>query len=455
MRTDTTFEPSWWRVIAASSARGALTVVGLLVACSILPTVLGWSSSVVLTGSMEPALAAGDVLVTRPVDADQLRTGQVLLVDDPDRPGELRSHRLQRVRPDGQLVLRGDANPTPDSTLVARSAVHGAGALDVPAVGLPVVWWNEHRFAPLALAAVALVLASRACRLDTSPRRGSPRRLLRRRRASAGTAVAGLVVVAMMVPPMPDTASAAFTRLTANGANQFTAAGTFHAYQNAVLADAPTHYWRLGEASGTAAVDTSGNGRAATYYNSPILGEPSALTSAPGNKSMRSASTGFLTANAAGTAPASFSIEVWIKTTTTGGGRILGFGNGGTNQFSSTSDRQLYMNPSGKVVFGVGNATKTVATSPLSYNNGAWHHVLGTFTGSALTLYVDGVQVATAVGVTTSYTGYWRAGAENLSSWPTPPNGSYFVGGLDELAVYGTALSAARVSAHYTAATTG
>lgn len=44
------------------------------------------------------------------------------------------------------------------------------------------------------------------------------------------------------------------------------------AYANEVLADNPLLYWRLGEASGTVAADSSGNGRNGTYVNSPILG---------------------------------------------------------------------------------------------------------------------------------------------------------------------------------------
>jgi hypothetical protein len=39
------------------------------------------------------------------------------------------------------------------------------------------------------------------------------------------------------------------------------------------------------------------------------------------------------------------------------------------------------------------------------------------------------------------------------NGWPIAPSGNNYAGGLDELAVYATALSATRISAHYTAAT--
>src|SRR5438105_4551295 len=49
-------------------------------------------------------------------------------------------------------------------------------------------------------------------------------------------------------------------------------------YRDEVLADLPSAYWRLGEATGTAAADASGNGLSGTYQNAPTLGVSGALT---------------------------------------------------------------------------------------------------------------------------------------------------------------------------------
>src|SRR5579884_1188089 len=66
-------------------------------------------------------------------------------------------------------------------------------------------------------------------------------------------------------------------------------------------------------------------------------------------------------------------------------------------------------------------------------------------------LYVDGVQVASNTGTTTaqSYTGYWRIGEDTLGGWTSAPTSYYFNGTIDDVAIYGTALSATRVQAHY------
>ena len=47
--------------------------------------------------------------------------------------------------------------------------------------------------------------------------------------------------------------------------------------------------------------------------------------------------------------PTTFSVEAWVKSGSNTGGRILGFGNGSGMNPSSTTDRQLYLAPNGKV----------------------------------------------------------------------------------------------------------
>ena len=46
---------------------------------------------------------------------------------------------------------------------------------------------------------------------------------------------------------------------------------TATSYDQAVLADSPAAYWRLGESSGSSAADSSGNGNGGTYQNGPTL----------------------------------------------------------------------------------------------------------------------------------------------------------------------------------------
>ncbi|BAJ73189.1 signal peptidase I [Microbacterium testaceum StLB037] len=119
------------------TARAALAVVFGMTFWAVAPLVIGWQTTTVMTGSMEPAIQPGDLVVSRPIDPAELRPGQVILVTDPDHPGRLRLHRLHAVDGD-ELITKGDANPEADSSPVLRSDVLGVGALRVPWIGIPI-----------------------------------------------------------------------------------------------------------------------------------------------------------------------------------------------------------------------------------------------------------------------------------------------------------------------------
>ena len=109
--------------------------------------------------------------------------------------------------------------------------------------------------------------------------------------------------------------------------------------------------------------------------------------------------------------PKTYSTELWFKTTTTTGGRLIGFGNASTGS-SSTSDRQVCCSTTA----GCSSAnpgTRTLAETTTSYNDRQWHHVVATQGADGMKLYVDGIQVATnAATDAASYTGYWRVGGD-------------------------------------------
>jgi hypothetical protein len=114
-------------------------------------------------------------------------------------------------------------------------------------------------------------------------------------------------------------------------------------------------------------------------------------------------------------------------------------------------DRVIYVDTNGKVRFGVNPGTTITVVSPLSYDDGAWHHVAATLSGDGMKLYLDGVSVAANAASTTaaSHAGYWRVGGTRMTGWPNRPDRPYFVGTLDEVAIYHQALTAAQIAAHY------
>ncbi|MCE0539533.1 LamG domain-containing protein [Kineosporia rhizophila] len=267
--------------------------------------------------------------------------------------------------------------------------------------------------------------------------------------AVLGCALIASVVLAMVlttapVPPVRYLLSA-FTSTSDNGGNDFTAAASFPSYPDVVKADSPSVYYRGEEPDGSdQALDSSGNNATGGYFSvTPsfqVPGGPAGGSGAGADTAVQFSGDSSTAASPSMSVPAAFTYEIWFRTTSTAEARVVSFGDAGSG-YSTTVDRYVTMTASGALTLTVGNSTITSSVSGL--NNGAWH-LLGASLGAAgMRLYADGVEVASDAATTTAaaFTGYLRLGGDV----------SYFVGTLDEAVLYTKQLSAARMSAHYTA----
>jgi signal peptidase len=134
--------------------RGALVAGAVgLVLWSVAPVVFGWTTTVVVSGSMAPAIQAGDVVAVAPVareEAGRLAPGTVILIDDPSRPGMRLLHRLVEYDDSGRMITKGDANAVADSTPVPVENLSGVARLRVPMVGRPMLWLQQGQYVPVA-----------------------------------------------------------------------------------------------------------------------------------------------------------------------------------------------------------------------------------------------------------------------------------------------------------------
>ena len=221
-------------------------------------------------------------------------------------------------------------------------------------------------------------------------------------------------------------------------------------YSKKVTTDGAALYWRLGEASGTAAIDSAG-------FNDGLVGAgvtrnaAGAITGNPNTASTFSgSSTGTVVTQTAVAGPDTFTVEAWVKTTSTSGGKIVGFGNANSGN-SSTFDRQVYMDNTGRILFGTYPGAVRTVNSTAKYNDGKYHHVVASLGSSGMKLYVDDLLVGSR-GDTTSgqpYSGYWRVGGDSLTGWPSAPTSAYLAGTIDDVAIYPTVLSSTQVDSHF------
>ncbi|MCW2636664.1 MAG: signal peptidase [Blastococcus sp.] len=120
---------------------------------------LGWTPTLVTSGSMEPLVAPGDVVMLRSVTPDELTPNTVVLYDRPETGRIL--HRILEQLPDGTFRTGGDANASPDSAFVHVEDIKGAAVLAVPWIGRPSLWLYQGRTLPLVAGGIALLIGLR------------------------------------------------------------------------------------------------------------------------------------------------------------------------------------------------------------------------------------------------------------------------------------------------------
>ena len=221
------------------------------------------------------------------------------------------------------------------------------------------------------------------------------------------------------------------------------------AYALAVIADWPAAYYRLGEPPGfsiTTAYDWSVNGAGGAYNGGFTLGVPGALVNDTNTAVTFNGSSGDMVCPAGATPPAAFSLECWIKIASLplAGSQSI-FANYSGTSGTTAVGAGMGISSSGvpEITIANGSHTFVVVNASAALSTGVWHHLVGTWDGTTtLTFYVDGVSVGSmALTAISASTAALIVGNSPFNDW--------FMGSVDEAAVYWGALSAARVSVHY------
>lgn len=134
--------------------------VGVIVAAATVPTLFGYTSLTVLSGSMQPALGVGDVIVEKRVAPLTVRVGDIVTFRDPADATRLYSHRVVSMRAVGEnvsFVTRGDANTGVERWTIPESGTVGRVAYRVPYLGY-VANRAGSRFGRLGLIVLPVIL---------------------------------------------------------------------------------------------------------------------------------------------------------------------------------------------------------------------------------------------------------------------------------------------------------
>src|SRR5215210_1495489 len=102
-----------------------------------LPNVFGYQALTVVSGSMEPTLGTGSVVIDEVISPLDARPGDIVTFQDPLHPRQL-THRLQRMGVEGDtayMVTLGDANDAPERWTVQTNGHIGRVVAHLPKLG--------------------------------------------------------------------------------------------------------------------------------------------------------------------------------------------------------------------------------------------------------------------------------------------------------------------------------
>ena len=215
-----------------------------------------------------------------------------------------------------------------------------------------------------------------------------------------------------------------------------TPTGSSTTYASGVLADGPSAYYRLGDSTTSVLADSSGKGRPGVYHASQVtLGVPGAIS---GDSDTAVTGVGGLIGTASPALPVeqhARTVTAWAQTSNGGQQYIAGWGNtSGAQGFSvGFSANDIYVNEYGNTL---------TFTTTANISNGSWHQIAVTATATSATAYLDGTSLGTQSFPVTLDTapGPLQVGA---AVWGY----SGIAGNLDELAIFPTVLSAAKIAA--------
>jgi hypothetical protein len=226
-------------------------------------------------------------------------------------------------------------------------------------------------------------------------------------------------------------------------------------YAAVVLADAPLAYYRLGEGAGTTAFDSSGHGlhgsygRGVTRAASGLISGDSdgAAVFNGGNPSQDAIVT--VPSSLALEPTQAVSVELWFRQTVFNPDDTLllvyddssrGHPPYGVDMFQGALAILL------DTTAGNANSVNLTNTKPAI---GQACHYVETYDGQQIRLYVNGVLEQSAP-FSGNLSGYGNGSGLGIGG-STANVGEVFAGAIDEVAIYGAALTPAQVQAHYSA----
>ncbi|HUJ56687.1 MAG TPA: signal peptidase I [Gaiellaceae bacterium] len=126
------------RVVGTLLLLAATAAILGLAAITVGPHLFDYQALVVRSGSMSPTIPTGSVVFYRPVQASEVKVGDVIVFSEPGKPDTKVTHRVYSIGngPNGKYFqTKGDANGGPDPWHVPAVGTGWKAVWHVPVVG--------------------------------------------------------------------------------------------------------------------------------------------------------------------------------------------------------------------------------------------------------------------------------------------------------------------------------
>ena len=144
-----------------SRSAAAGMIVALMLAAAV-PVIFGGRSFTVMSGSMEPNISTGDLVITKAIAPRDAASGDIVTFNDPEKQDRLLTHRVASSHAAGDkhsFVTKGDANNTVERWSVPAGGTIGQVVFRLPKLGY-VLSFTQTPAARMALITIpALLLA--------------------------------------------------------------------------------------------------------------------------------------------------------------------------------------------------------------------------------------------------------------------------------------------------------
>ena len=138
--------------------------------------IMGYRFLTVLTGSMEPELNVGSLILVKEIPLNDLKVEDIITYKTQNN-GSLVTHRIVKINDNGSLISKGDANNTEDIGEIKESQIQGKVIFSISKMGEVLLYLKQNIIIVIAILIIILfapeIIRKIKCRIPSSDKKSN------------------------------------------------------------------------------------------------------------------------------------------------------------------------------------------------------------------------------------------------------------------------------------------